>query len=119
MSPLTLFDSPDGTLANDERGRIEYVRSFVDASTAGCWFMQLRREVNWRTDRRQMFDREVDVPRLLGHYRLDSVPSSAPAAIWDAAARVNARLNVPFNSVGLNLYRNGADSVAPHNDHLY
>ena len=25
---------------------------------------------------------------------------------------------VPFNSVGLNLYRDGRDSVAPHNDHL-
>jgi alkylated DNA repair dioxygenase AlkB len=28
------------------------------------------------------------------------------------------RLSVPFNSVGLNLYRDGRDSVAPHNDHL-
>jgi alkylated DNA repair dioxygenase AlkB len=26
---------------------------------------------------------------------------------------------VPFNSVGLNLYRDGRDSVAPHNDHLH
>ena len=26
---------------------------------------------------------------------------------------------MPFNSVGLNLYRDGRDSVAPHNDHLY
>jgi alkylated DNA repair dioxygenase AlkB len=25
---------------------------------------------------------------------------------------------VEFNSVGLNLYRDGHDSVAPHNDHL-
>ena len=28
-------------------------------------------------------------------------------------------LDVPFNSVGLNRYRDGRDSVAPHNDHLY
>jgi alkylated DNA repair dioxygenase AlkB len=119
MLPLTLFDSPDGTLTNDERGRIEYMPGFVDACTAQSWFMQLRGEVNWRTDRRHMFDREVDVPRLLGHYRLDSPRSSTPAAIRDAAARVTKRLDVPFNSVGLNLYRNGADSVAPHNDHLY
>ena len=26
---------------------------------------------------------------------------------------------MPFNSVGLHLYRDGRDSVAPHNDHLY
>jgi alkylated DNA repair dioxygenase AlkB len=87
--------------------------------TVQSWFVQLRHDVNWRADRRQMFDRDVNVPRLLGHYRLDSAASSAPAAILEAAARVSARLNVPFNSVGLNLYRNGADSVAPHNDHLY
>ena len=28
-------------------------------------------------------------------------------------------LRVPFTSVGLNLYRCGQDSVAPHNDHLH
>src|SRR4029079_2637878 len=28
------------------------------------------------------------------------------------------RLGVPFTSVGLNFYRDGRDSVAPHNDHL-
>ena len=28
------------------------------------------------------------------------------------------RVGAPFNSVGLNLYRDGRDSVAPHNDHL-
>jgi alkylated DNA repair dioxygenase AlkB len=92
---------------------------FVDADTAQRWFTQLRQDVSWRTDRRQMYDREVDVPRLLGHYRLDPAPATTPAAILDAAARVSARLDVPFNSVGLNRYRDGRDSVAPHNDHLY
>ena len=28
------------------------------------------------------------------------------------------RTGVPFTSVGLNRYRDGRDSVAPHNDHL-
>ena len=28
-------------------------------------------------------------------------------------------IDAPFNSVGLNLYRDGRDSVAPYNDHLY
>ena len=119
MSQFSLFDPIDRVLADDERGRIEYTPAFIDAGTAECWFTQLRVEVSWRTDRRQMYDREVDVPRLLGHYRLDPAPASTPAAILDAAARVSARLDVPFNSVGLNLYRDGRDSVAPHNDHLY
>jgi alkylated DNA repair dioxygenase AlkB len=66
-----------------------------------------------------MYDREVDVPRLLGHFRLDPAPVATPAAIREAARRVVAHLGVPFNSVGLNLYRDGRDSVASHNDHLY
>ena len=33
--------------------------------------------------------------------------------------RASAATGTPFNNVGLNLYRDGRDSVAPHNDHLY
>ena len=66
-----------------------------------------------------MYDREVDVPRLISHYWLDSASDDTPSAILAAAARVRTHLSVPFNAVGLNLYRDGRDSVAPHNDHLY
>jgi len=117
MSQLALFDPIDRVLADDERGRITYLAAFIDPATAAAWFTDVRAGAEWRAHRRQMYDREVDVPRLIGHYRLDP-PRSAPAAILDAAARVTAHLHVPFNSVGLNLYRDGRDSVAPHNDHL-
>jgi alkylated DNA repair dioxygenase AlkB len=36
----------------------------------------------------------------------------------DAAARLIAHTGVPFNRIGLNYYRDGNDSVAPHNDKL-
>ena len=117
MAQLTLFDSSDRVLVDDERGRVAYTAGFVDATTAQAWFAELRSGVSWRSERRMMYDREVDVPRLIGHFRLDPPPST-PAAIVDAARRVLDRLDVPFNSVGLNLYRDGRDSVAPHNDHL-
>ena len=41
-----------------------------------------------------------------------------PDAIRAAARQVIAATGVAFNSVGLNFYRDGRDSVAPHNDHL-
>ena len=81
-------------------------------------FAELGESVQWRSERRLMYEREVDVPRLMAHYRLDPPPPSTPAAILDAMERTVARLQVPFNSVGLNRYRDGRDSVAPHNDHL-
>jgi alkylated DNA repair dioxygenase AlkB len=116
VSQLKLFDSCQGMLADDERGRITYIPGFVDAETAQAWFTELHRSVRWRSQRREMFDREVDVPRLLGHFRLDPAPDATPTAVLEAASRVVAHLGVPFNSVGLNLYRDGRDSVAPHND---
>src|SRR5438309_6083732 len=118
MAQPSLFESTETLLADDERGRIAYTPRFVDAATAQTWFAELRRDVKWRAEQRTMYDREVDVPRLIGHFRLDRPAASTPGAILDSARRVVESLGVPFNSVGLNLYRDGRDSVAPHNDHL-
>src|SRR5438093_1849665 len=64
-----------------------------------------------------MYDRDIDVPRLQAHFRLDQ-GDDAPDAIRVAAGKAVAFTGVPFTSVGLNFYRDGRDSVAPHNDHL-
>jgi alkylated DNA repair dioxygenase AlkB len=119
VAQFTLFGAVDGILADDDRGRITYTPGFVDAALAAAWFAELRDAVNWRAVRRQMYDREVDVPRLVASYRVDVPEEPAPRVVLAAHERVTARLGVPFNSVGLNRYRDGRDSVAPHNDHLY
>ena len=118
MPQLPLFDSGEAVLADDERGRIAYTPRFVDAATADAWFAELRSQVKWRSEKRMMYEREVEVPRLMGHYRLDPPSGATPAAILEATRHVVDRLQMPFNTVGLNLYRDGRDSVAPHNDHL-
>ena len=117
-SQLPLFESSDTVLVDDERGRVSYTPGLVSQATAHQWFAQLRLEVQWRAERRTMYEREVEVPRLIAHFRLGPSPVAIPVAILDAARRVTARVGAPFNSVGLNLYRDGRDSVAPHNDHL-
>jgi alkylated DNA repair dioxygenase AlkB len=118
MAQLTLFGSNEVVIADGERGRIVYTPGFVDAATAMRWFAELRGVVPWRSETRMMYDREVEVPRLLGSFRLDPPSPATPAAILDARQRVVDHLGVPFTAVGLNLYRDGRDSVAPHNDHL-
>jgi len=118
MSQLTLFESIDTVLLDDERGSVIYTARLVDMETARNWFAELRTAVSWRSERRMMYEREVDVPRLMASFRLDEPQNALPDSIRDAAQIVIERLNVPFNSVGLNLYRDGRDSVAPHNDHL-
>jgi len=118
LSQLPLFEPGESILVDDATGRIAYTPRFVEAPTADAWFAELRDAVEWKAERRQMFDREVDVPRLTAYFDLGHDEPSPPDAIRQAAERVIAKTTVPFNSVGLNYYRDGRDSVAPHNDHL-
>ena len=117
MAQLALFESGPRRLVDDATGRIEYTPDFVDAPTAARWFAGLRDEVPWRGERRRMYDRDVDVPRQHATYRLDA--GELPEALRQAAERIAKEVGAPFNGAGLNLYRDGRDSVAPHNDHLY
>src|SRR5919107_970912 len=102
MPQLTLFEPGETLLADDARGRIAYTPRFVDAATADAWFAELRSSVHWRAERRMMYDREVDVPRLVSHFSLEPPSSVTPGAILDAARRVVDVVGAPFNRVGLN-----------------
>ncbi len=118
MAQLGLFGEDRRTILDDATGSIAYLPACIEPPTASAWLEKLRREVQWRTERRRMYDRDVDVPRLVASYRLDE--DGVPAELVRAASRASAATGgVQFTNVGLNLYRDGRDSVAPHNDHLY
>lgn len=114
---LGLFGDGRRMLVDDASGSIWYQAACVEPATASRWFEHLRENVSWNAQRRVMYDREVDVPRLTSGYRLGA--EDVPEEVAEAAARVVAATGVAFTNVGLNLYRDGHDSVAPHNDHLY
>ncbi|MDQ6767934.1 MAG: alpha-ketoglutarate-dependent dioxygenase AlkB [Candidatus Eremiobacteraeota bacterium] len=103
------------TLVDDETGHIVYKRALFDEGTAPRWFEELR-DIQWRTERRPMYDRIVDVPRLVASYSLDD--PLLPTPIRDMRPAVEAFCRVTFSSAGLNFYRDGKDSVAPHGDHV-
>jgi alkylated DNA repair dioxygenase AlkB len=103
---------------DDARGRIIYTPDFLPPEVARAWFDEVHGAVAWEAQRRWMYEREVDVPRLVGHFRLEPGAERVPEVIRAAARRVVAATGVAFTSVGLNLYRDGRDSVAAHNDHL-
>ena len=106
-------------MLDDATGSIVYYPGWIDLPSASAWFETLLRDVPWRSERRRMYDRDVDVPRLVAGYRLDD--TALPPVLGQAARRAaeGSAGGVRFTDVGLNLYRNGRDSVAPHNDHLY
>jgi alkylated DNA repair dioxygenase AlkB len=116
---LPLFDAREGDLADDEWGRFTYLPRLLDPATSQSWFDALRGAVDWQAERRTMYERRVDVPRLMAHCRLDPAEPEPPGVVLEAAVLARRHARAAFDSVGLNLYRDGRDSVAPHNDHLH
>ncbi len=82
-------------------------------------FDALMSAVPWRAERRHMYDRVVDVPRLVSFHDL-SVEEPPHRKLADLRRRLNdsyaGELGEPFTTVGLCLYRDGSDSVAWHGD---
>ncbi|MCW2765726.1 MAG: Alkylated repair dioxygenase AlkB [Nocardioides sp.] len=81
-------------------------------------FTALVAEVPWRAERRQMYDRIVDVPRLVHTYMIDE-PLPHPV-LEEARGALTGHylpeLGEPFRTAGCCYYRDGRDSVAWHGD---
>ncbi len=81
-------------------------------------FDALLSRVPWHAERRQMYDRMVDVPRLLSFYGQDeALPHPELVTARESLnAHYRAELGETFATAGLCLYRDGRDSVAFHGD---
>ncbi len=85
---------------------------------SGAVFSRLLETVPWRAEKRPMYDKVVDVPRLLCFYGEGAeLPEEAlTAALRALNAHYGAELGELFRTAGLCLYRGGQDSVAWHGD---
>jgi alkylated DNA repair dioxygenase AlkB len=81
-------------------------------------FEELLRRTAWNQRRRWMYERQVDEPRLTSWQRLDDDPGATHQWLEDARTTLSRHYRVRFDSVGMNLYRDGADSVAWHRDRI-
>ena len=87
---------------------------------AEALFDALHHDVPWHAERREMYERMVDVPRLLKFYGEDEplphpVLTQAREGLSDWYA---AELGERFVTAGMCLYRDGRDSVAWHGDRI-
>jgi len=83
-------------------------------------FTRLVATVPWRAERRTMYDRVVDVPRLVRFY---GAGTALPEPLLVTAKtrlceHYAAELGEPFTTAGLCFYRDGADGVAWHGDRI-
>ncbi|MBA2309513.1 MAG: alpha-ketoglutarate-dependent dioxygenase AlkB [Pseudonocardiales bacterium] len=87
---------------------------------ADTLFDMLVEQVPWQAERRKMYDRVVDVPRLVSFYgEGDALPDPVLTEAREALTRDYAHeLGEPFCTAGLCYYRDGSDSVAWHGDRI-
>jgi alkylated DNA repair dioxygenase AlkB len=126
----TFFGTAEETADDPRLGRLR--ASVRHPLTRGAWvdvrrdwvtgadevFAALVSGVPWRAERRQMYDRVVDVPRLVHTY---SEGEALPHPLLDDAretlsAHYLPELGEPFRTAGCCYYRDGRDSVAWHGD---
>jgi alkylated DNA repair dioxygenase AlkB len=78
-------------------------------------FETLRRTTRWEHHRRRMYERVVDVPRLVA-----DLPDDGPGhpLLIQAGDALSRRYGVDLPRISLAYYRDGRDSVAWHGDRL-
>ena len=96
----------------DATSWVDVTTGFLDGADDLC--AELIATVPWRQQRRRMWDRVLDDPRLSCWFT-GGAPAPHPA-LGAARAELAERYRRPFGGPGLNHYRDGRDSVAFHRD---
>ena len=81
-------------------------------------FACLLSDTDWGQRSRRMYDHHVLEPRLTSWWSADSGSPLEPAVLERMRSELSDRYGVELDSMGLNLYRDGRDSVAWHGDRI-
>ena len=123
MSQVDLYDNCCQIISLNG-GELLLIRQAFPPEVASRLFLQLREQAQWSQDCIVMGGRRVLIPRLQCWYGdatyrysgLSMTPLAWTPALLDIKQTVEALSEARFNSVLLNLYRDGNDSVGWHSD---
>jgi alkylated DNA repair dioxygenase AlkB len=85
---------------------------------AGQLFEEILKARKWAQRTRRMYEGRVLEPRLTAPWNLRSGAPLEPRILDEMRLALSRRYGVVFDSIGFNLYRDGADSVAWHGDKI-
>jgi alkylated DNA repair dioxygenase AlkB len=111
-APTVDDDAPIERIQLDHGAWLDVGRRFLRG--ADTLLDALIDEVEWRQGKRWMYDRMVDDPRQSRWIKAGE-PVPHPA-LDEIRVALEARYGVRLGTCGLNYYRDGRDSVAPHSD---
>jgi alkylated DNA repair dioxygenase AlkB len=125
MEQLSFFD---GGLQSPKlpADLMEYQPGFFTKAECDALIPSLKTNIRWNQETIQMYGKLLNTPRLTAWYGDNSKTYAFSGKKYDPypwtdellfiKSRVDAAAGITFNSVLLNLYRNGNDSVAWHAD---
>jgi len=99
----------------DAAAWVDHVPGWVRGQEAV--FEQVFDKAQWTHQTRRMYDKIVDQPRLHATWKRSNGEPFLPI-IAEMAAALGERYGKQFTTGGLNLYRDGQDSVAWHGDRI-
>src|SRR5438270_8120109 len=94
----------------DAESWVDYAPGWVTG--ADELFAELLTSTKWGQRTRTMFDKRVIEPRLTSSWRAAGGEPLVPAVLDDMRRLLSGRYGVEVDSMGMNLYRGGRDSVA-------
>ncbi|MEN2415244.1 alpha-ketoglutarate-dependent dioxygenase AlkB family protein [Flavobacterium mesophilum] len=109
-----IYDLPDCELI--------LIDNFFTKKESDRFYERLLHQTKWREYEMEMYDKTVTAPRMISWYEDKDNPGAdqkGPDWTYDLLTirgRVEKETQVDFNSLLLNLYRDGNDSVAWHSD---
>ncbi|MCU1460919.1 MAG: putative alkylated repair protein [Acidimicrobiales bacterium] len=111
-----LFDEPSVEVARrdlDATAWVEHAPGWL--ARPDDLFAELVAGGEWRQKDRWMYEQRVTEPRLTTVWPIDALPGR----LVDVRCWLDGRYRVEFDSCFVNLYRDGADSVAWHRDRVH
>lgn len=124
MQQSSFFDTK--RLLDDEFGQLTLIRQFMEPQVAQVFFDKLRKEICWQQDKIPIAGKLRTIPRLQAWYGkpganytysgLSLEPRPWTPTLLQLKKLVEQQCTTSFNSVLLNLYRHGQDSMGWHSD---
>jgi len=111
---IGLFGTTPRVFVDDDTGCIAYYPAVFSPHESDELFRLFERTVPWSHETMWMYDRTVDVPRLIARF---GPGETQPAELAVVKERIESYLHTAFTSISLQYYRDGNDSVSWHNDH--
>jgi alkylated DNA repair dioxygenase AlkB len=110
---IGLFGADPQVFVNGESS-IVYYPALLGAAQSAQLFTHLEKSLSWAQETMWMYDHTVSVPRLLARFAPDE---PLPDELCRVKTLVETQVQTQFNSVSVQYYRDGSDSVAWHSDH--